>query len=581
MKAIKKDLSQFWPTIINSSPNGVLVVDDQGEILFYNTTAKVIFGRPIKKEDMVGRNIAEFRPEIWLDLNEVIKKGKPQLKKKITLADITIIANHSPIKTDGKIFGALLVFQDISEYETIISELKGYNSLYKELEAIFESSFDGLYITDGNANTIRVNSAYEKITGLSKNDLIGQNMHNLVKEKVFDSSVTLEVLEKKESITIMQKVLGEKQLIVTGTPVFDEKGEILLVVTNVRDITGLNNLRSQLEESRRINSSIYQTLQEHDGTEHALEKLVIKSQSMVQVIKKAIKVARAETSILLLGESGVGKSMIADIIHKMSPRKEGPFIKINCGAIPYSLMESELFGYEKGAFTGALHTGKAGLIEIANQGTVFLDEVGELKPDMQVKLLEVLENKTFKKIGSQRSTEVDVNIIAATNRDLKTMIKDGSFREDLYYRLNVVPISIPPLRKRKEDILPLAINVLEKFNKQKKLKKKLMPEILDRLGKYNFPGNVRELVNIVERMVILSDSDQIVVEDLPASIKEKQKIIHGLPVLKGSLKGMLADVEARIIKEALSRYDTILEVSKALKLHPTTLWRKMVKYGIR
>lgn len=581
MKAIKKDLSQFWPTIINSSPNGVLVVDDQGEILFYNTTAKVIFGRPIKKEDMVGRNIAEFRPEIWLDLNEVIKKGKPQLKKKITLADITIIANHSPIKTDGKIFGALLVFQDISEYETIISELKGYNSLYKELEAIFESSFDGLYITDGNANTIRVNSAYEKITGLSKNDLIGQNMHNLVKEKVFDSSVTLEVLEKKKSITIMQKVLGEKQLIVTGTPVFDEKGEILLVVTNVRDITGLNNLRSQLEESRRINSSIYQTLQEHDGTEHALEKLVIKSQSMVQVIKKAIKVARAETSILLLGESGVGKSMIADIIHKMSPRKEGPFIKINCGAIPYSLMESELFGYEKGAFTGALHTGKAGLIEIANQGTVFLDEVGELKPDMQVKLLEVLENKTFKKIGSQRSTEVDVNIIAATNRDLKTMIKDGSFREDLYYRLNVVPISIPPLRKRKEDILPLAINVLEKFNKQKKLKKKLMPEILDRLGKYNFPGNVRELVNIVERMVILSDSDQIVVEDLPASIKEKQKIIHGLPVLKGSLKGMLADVEARIIKEALSRYDTILEVSKALKLHPTTLWRKMVKYGIR
>lgn len=581
MKAIKKDLSQFWPTIINSSPNGVLVVDDQGEILFYNTTAKVIFGRPIKKEDMVGRNIAEFRPEIWLDLNEVMKKGKPQLKKKITLADITIIANHSPIKTDGKIFGALLVFQDISEYETIISELKGYNSLYKELEAIFESSFDGLYITDGNANTIRVNSAYEKITGLSKNDLIGQNMHNLVKEKVFDSSVTLEVLEKKKSITIMQKVLGEKQLIVTGTPVFDEKGEILLVVTNVRDITGLNNLRSQLEESRRINSSIYQTLQEHDGTEHALEKLVIKSQSMVQVIKKAIKVARAETSILLLGESGVGKSMIADIIHKMSPRKEGPFIKINCGAIPYSLMESELFGYEKGAFTGALHTGKAGLIEIANQGTVFLDEVGELKPDMQVKLLEVLENKTFKKIGSQRSTEVDVNIIAATNRDLKTMIKDGSFREDLYYRLNVVPISIPPLRKRKEDILPLAINVLEKFNKQKKLKKKLMPEILDRLGKYNFPGNVRELVNIVERMVILSDSDQIVVEDLPASIKEKQKIIHGLPVLKGSLKGMLADVEARIIKEALSRYDTILEVSKALKLHPTTLWRKMVKYGIR
>jgi transcriptional regulator with PAS, ATPase and Fis domain len=354
-----------------------------------------------------------------------------------------------------------------------------------------------------------------------------------------------------------------------------------LVVTNVRDITQLNTLRSQLEESRRINSSIYQTLQEHDGIEHTLEKLVIKSQSMIQVVKKAIKVAGAETSILLLGESGVGKSMLAGIIHKMSPRKEGPFIKINCGAIPYSLMESELFGYEKGAFTGALHTGKAGLIEIAHQGTVFLDEVGELKPDMQVKLLEVLENKTFKKIGSTQSTKIDINIIAATNRDLKTMIKDGDFREDLYYRLNVVPISIPPLRKRKEDILPLVINVLEKFNKQKKLKKSFLPETLDRLRKYNFPGNVRELVNIVERMIILSDGDQIIVEDLPESMKEEQGSGRYLNVLQGSLKERVADVEARIIQEALSRCKTISETSKELNLHPTSLWRKMVKYGIK
>ena len=581
MKSLKDSLSEFWPTILDSSPNGIIIVNDQGEILFYNATAKFLFARSITKEDMVGRHIIEFRPEIWPDLKEVMKTGRAQLKKKTVLGDITIIANRSPINKDGKIIGALLSFQDISEYETIISELKEYNSLYKELEAIFESSFDGLYITDGNANTIRVNSAYEKITGLLKKDLMGRNMHDLVEEKVFDYSVTIEVLEKKKPITIMQKVLGGKQLIVTGTPVFDENDEILLVVTNVRDITQLNTLRSQLEKSLRINSSIYQTLQEHDGIEHTLEKLVIKSQPMIQVVKKAIKVAGAETSILLLGESGVGKSMLAGIIHKMSPRKEGPFIKINCGAIPYSLMESELFGYEKGAFTNALHTGKAGLIEIAHHGTFFLDEVGELKLDMQVKLLEVLENKTFKKIGATQSTKIDVNIIAATNRDLKTMIKDGHFREDLYYRLNVVPILIPPLRERKEDILPLIINVLEKFNKQKKLKKSFLPETLDRLRKYDFPGNVRELVNIVERMIILSDGDKIVVEDLPESMKEEQGNGRYLNVLHGSLKERLADVEAHIIQEALIKCRSISETSRVLNLHPTSLWRKMVKYGIK
>ncbi|MCK5350786.1 MAG: sigma 54-interacting transcriptional regulator, partial [Desulfobacula sp.] len=342
------------------------------------------------------------------------------------------------------------MFQDISEYETIISELQGYNRLCKELEVIFESSYDGLYITDGYAKTIRVNSAYERITGLSKKNLIGRDMNSLVNEKVFDYSVTLEVLEKKKPITIMQQVKGGKQLIVTGTPVFDEKNEILLVVTNVRDITKLNTLRDQLEDSKRINCRFYQTLQEHDGIEHVLQEMVVKSQAMIQVVKKAIKVANSETSVLLLGESGVGKSMLARIIHQMSPRKNDPFVKINCGAIPESLMESELFGYEKGAFTGALHSGKAGLIEAAHGGTVFLDEVGELKLDMQVKLLELIEDKTFLKIGSGNATKVNVNIIAATNRDLKQMMRDGTFREDLFYRLNVIPIDIPPLRERKE-----------------------------------------------------------------------------------------------------------------------------------
>ncbi len=575
-----ENLPESWPTILDSSKNGILLINNKGVILFYNRAAKAIFGDPLD-EDVVGKHIAEIKLDAWPDLENTIKTGHPQYKKKITLHDVTIIVNRSPIKKGKKVIGVLSVFQDISEYETIISELQGYNRLNKELEAIFESSYDGLYITDGYAKTIRVNSAYERITGLSKKNLIGRDMNSLVNEKVFDYSVTLEVLEKKKPITIMQQVKGGKQLIVTGTPVFDEKNEILLVVTNVRDITKLNTLRDQLEDSKRINCRFYQTLQEHDGIEHVLQEMVVKSQAMIQVVKKAIKVANSETSVLLLGESGVGKSMLARIIHQMSPRKNDPFVKINCGAIPESLMESELFGYEKGAFTGALHSGKAGLIEAAHGGTVFLDEVGELKLDMQVKLLELIEDKTFLKIGSGNATKVNVNIIAATNRDLKQMMRDGTFREDLFYRLNVVPIDIPPLRERKEDIPVLVLNILEKFNKQKKINKRMAPETVDMLVRHSFPGNVRELVNIMERMIIMSEEDQIGLADLPSEIRKEVKTISDLSSRQGSLKEILTEVESQIIKDTVSRCSSVAEASKKLNLHPTTLWRKMTKHGIK
>ncbi|MCP4671097.1 MAG: PAS domain S-box protein [Desulfobacula sp.] len=575
-----KNLPVGWPTILDCSTNGIILISNTGMILFYNRAAKLIFGEPLD-EDVAGRHIGEIKPDAWPNIEKVIKTGQPQHKKKITHSGVTIIVNRTPVMEDEKVVAVLTVFQDISEYEAMISELKGYTMLNKELEAIFESSYDGLYITDGNAKTIRVNKAYERITGLSKKNLIGRNMNSLVDEKVFNYSVTLEVLKKKESITIMQQIKGGKQIIATGTPVFDEKNEILLVVTNVRDITKLNKLMAQVEDTKRINSRFYQTLQEHDGIEHALQEMVVKSKAMVQVVKKAIKVAKAETSVLLLGESGVGKSMLARIIHQMSPRKDDPFVKINCGVIPESLMESELFGYEKGSFTGASQSGKAGLIEAAHEGTVFLDEVGELKTDMQVKLLEVIEDKTFVKIGSSHSTKVNVNIIAATNRDLKKMIRNGTFREDLYYRLNVVPIRIPPLRDRKEDIPALVHNILEKFNRQKKIHKWMTPEAVDMLIGHDFSGNVRELVNIVERMVIMSDGDKIECADLPSEIGRNAQFISTISSQKGSLKEILAVIESQIIKDTVSRCSSITAASKELNLHPTTLWRKMTKYGIK
>jgi len=571
-------IAQLCAPIFDCSYNGIVVIDREGMIVIYNKAAvRMLRG---DQGSPVGRNLSEVMPETWPDLKHVLNTGQPQIGKRIVLPKATIIANRNPIILDGEVVGVISVFQDISEYEAIISELRGYKELHRELEAIFESSDDGLYITDGQANTIRVNTAYERITGLSRKDLINRNMRDLVNERVFDHSVTLEVLKTRSQVTIMQNIKGNKQVMVTGTPIFDESNDIVLVVTNVRDMTLLNRLKAELEESRRLSSRFYQSVLEHEKYEHVLQDIVVKSTAMAQVVQKAVKVSGVDISVLLSGESGVGKSMLARIIHLMSGRKERPFVKINCGTIPEPLMESELFGYAKGAFTGAAREGKAGLIEAAHTGSVFLDEVGDLTPAMQVKLLQVLEEKTFTRVGETRPTSVDVRIIAATNHDLKEMVRVGRFREDLYYRLNVIPIHIPPLRERREDIPALAMNILEKFRQTKGLHKRMEPEVLDQLMRYDYPGNVRELINIMERMIVMSEGDTITAADLPAELKEQSMASSRGPEEIRTLKDAAAAAEINMIDLALKHYGSLSGAARALDVHPTTLWRKMVRYGV-
>lgn len=562
----------------DASHNGIMVINRDGKILIYNKAAKRIFNDA--HPSLVGHNIKDIRPNAWVDMKDILKTGKSQIGRKLSLPEATIIANRTPLYADGKIAGVVSVFQDVSEHEKIISQLHNYQKLHKELEAIFESSYDGFYVADGDANTLRVNKSYERITGLSRKHLIGRNMKSLVEDQVFDHSVTLEVLQKKKPITLMQQVKSGKQVIVTGTPVFSEDGTISVVVTNVRDISELIELRLQLDETRKMSSFFYQSLQEYHEVDHALQDLVVKSQAMVQVVRKAIKVAKVEASVLITGESGVGKSMLARLIHKMSPRKEYPFVKINCGAIPESLMESELFGYEQGAFTGALASGKTGLIEAAHKGTVFFDEIAELKPEMQVKLLEIIEEKQFKRVGSTSTTSVDVHIIAATNQNLSELIRDGQFREDLFYRLNVVPILIPPLRHRREDIPALAESILEKFNRSKKLIKRLDPVVQELLRQYDYPGNVRELINTIERMIILSEGETLIPADLPSEIQTYDTLHTDVIAEQTPLKKALENYESQLLQKVLEKSDNISHAARLLKIHPTTLWRKMAKFNL-
>jgi PAS domain S-box-containing protein len=573
------DLQGPMAAIINASHNGIMILDREGIVVCYNAAASRIFGEV--PEDVVGQHFSTVRPKAWPDLQYVLKTGKPQVGRKLSLPNVTIIVNRSPVFLDGRVIGVISVFQDISEYEAIISKLQGYQELHRELEAIFESSEDGLYIADGNATTIRVNSAYERISRLSRENLVGRNISDLVNEGVFDSSVTLEVLQKRAQSTILQSFQGGKQVLVTGTPIFNDAGEIVLVVTNVRDITELNHLRAELEDSRLLSNRYYQTILEHEEMDQMLRDMVVKSKEMVQVVHRAVKAAATDISVLIKGETGTGKGMLARAIHQMSGRKDKPFVKINCGAIPEPLVESELFGYDRGAFTGAAKEGKAGLVQAAHDGTLFLDEIGELKPDLQVKLLELLEDKTFTRVGGTKPMSVDVRIIAATHRDLHSMMKENRFREDLYYRLNVVPITVPPLRERREDISLLVQRFFEEFNKEHKLAKRLSPEAMRLLQTSPFPGNVRQLLNVLERMAVMSENELIGIDDLPPEFRQSQGLVGRSDLGGLSLKGAVESLERQMISDALKQHPTELSAAKALGVHVTTLWRKATRYGLK
>ena len=561
---------------IDASHNGILAIDGEGTILIYNRAAQRIFN----DGDLVGRNIREIRPHAWAEMQEVLRTGVPQIGRKVKLLEVSIIANRTPIYRDGAIVGVISVFQDVSEHEKLISQLENYQKLHKELEAIFESSYDGFYITDGAARTLRVNKSYERITGLSRTSLIGRTMHELVAEQVFDHSVTLEVLQQRKAITLLQKIRGGKLVIVTGTPIFDDGGQVTTIVTNVRDISELNELRIALDESRKKSDFFYQSLQERHDVDHALDDLVVKSPAMVRVVQRAIKVAKVEASVLLTGESGVGKSMLAKLIHKMSSRRGQPFVKINCGAIPASLMESELFGYERGSFTGALASGKIGLIEAAHRGTVFLDEVAELRPEMQVKLLEVIEERQFKRVGATAATLVDVLIIAATNQNLQEQMRRGLFREDLFYRLNIVPIDIPPLRQRREDIPALAESILAKIGDRLQTEKKIDPLVYEMLRQYDYPGNVRELINAIQRMVVLSEGEVMGPADLPSEIRSSYEMQVGRLGRRRPLKDAMESYERSLLEKVLAESRHLNHAAEQLQVHPTTLWRKMARHRL-
>ncbi|MBE5108260.1 sigma 54-interacting transcriptional regulator [Bacillus thuringiensis] len=437
-----------------------------------------------------------------------------------------------------------------------------------DLKDVFEYAFDEIFVTDEQGIVVRVNSTCERHYQLAAEELVGKHVKELQKDGIFYPSATLEVIEKKRPIELVQTTKSGEYLHVRTRPVFDDEGNLRRVISYSRDLTELYQLRQKVEEMDNQLKTYKKELRE--TYEH--EGLIFKSIAMQKIVETIKKVSVVDSTVLVLGETGVGKSRLVRHLHEVSHRKNESFYEINCAALPTNLIESELFGYSGGSFTGANREGKKGLLESAHKGTLFLDEIGEMPLEIQAKLLQVLQEKTFRPVGGRELKKVDVRIVAATNRDLSEMVKQGSFRKDLYYRLNVIPISIPPLRERTEDILPLIYHYLQHFNKKYGRDVKLAPSTLQMFVGYPWEGNNREIENVIERIVITAD-DFVTVEDLPLSMQEATVEQSG-----ESLYRMLEEVERNIILKAYKTYGSSYKVAEFLQISQSAATRKIKKF---
>ncbi|PAB59701.1 sigma-54 interaction domain-containing protein [Anaeromicrobium sediminis] len=435
----------------------------------------------------------------------------------------------------------------------------------EKLKKILDNAYDEIFVYDNNYDVVYVNRACERHYGMKAEAIIGKNFYELEDDENWYPSVLPMVYKKKRRMTIEQKSYLGQTLITTAVPVFDDDENIEFVVMSVRDtLPDIALIRNEFEKNQDNLRKKKSKKLERDEIEIVSDKIIHKSDSMKELISFTNRVSKVDSTIMILGESGAGKGILAKYIHSMSKRCDKSILTLNCAAIPEDLLESELFGYSKGAFTGADYGGKVGLLELADKGTLFLDEIGELSPRLQAKLLHVIQDKQFIPIGSKEIKSVDIRIITATNRDLLELIEQKQFREDLYYRLNVVEIDIPPLRERPDDIIALSNYFINKFNKKYERTCSISKECMNFFIRYHWPGNVRQLMNAVERLVVTSIKPTIEINDLPKVFFRKLESDNRyFPESYASAK---ESFEKDLVIKAFKRFKTTRKVSEALKI---------------
>jgi PAS domain S-box-containing protein len=571
------DLQSLAPAFIEALSVPLLVCDGEMRIVFSNTVAET------QLNAMAGMLLAESLPKLAEAVGNFRRSAT--VHPPLTILRGTsapYLALLSSVKSPSGPL-TLCLLPPAPATPDGDRRMLNFEALTLELQAIIDSSSDGLFVCDGDANVIRVNPASERIHKRPASEMVGRNMRELIPEGFIDRSAALEACMQKETVSLLQNMPNNRKLISIGTPVFDQAGELIRVVVSERDITEIDTLQRELENQEAIKDQFRHQMLEMQQTELEKRKIIARSPNMIKALRQAMRVATADSSVLILGESGVGKGVIADMIHHNSRRADRPLIKINCGAIPESLVEAELFGYEKGAFTGANTGGKPGQFELANEGILFLDEVAELPLSAQVKLLRFLEDGRITRLGATEERKVDVRVLAATHRDLDDMVEKGTFRLDLYYRLNVIPIHVPAVRERKDCLVPLIRHYIDHFSLINHESRRLSRAAIDALCNYSFPGNVRELMNICERLVVMSETEVIDMVDLPVQVAGSAKT--RLPEEMDwpetvTLQEALETVEKKLLTKARERYRSQSRIAEVLGVNQSTIARKLKRYGL-
>ncbi len=559
-------------------PDGIVVVLPSGIIAYANGAAARFLA--LSKEELVGSHARDIQRSVWEDISTVFQDGIPQLGVRDSIGGKLYITNRLPLRFKNRIEGVFSFFQAVFAYDQYARELESYKQMAQLLDAIMESSYDGLWITDRHGNVVKLNKAAERNTGCNAPDVLGRNVADLVAEGYVDESVTVQVLKRKTTVTLVQTTKANKKLLATGNPILNSRGEIDVIIINDRDITELDRIRRELEESKALVDQYRSELSDFHLRELESNFFVCRSKEMESVYERALMVARFDTTVLITGESGVGKGLVAKLIHQKSERSSGPFVRVDCASIVETLFESELFGYEKGAFTGAGAKGKPGLVEMAEGGTLFLDEISEAPLSQQVKLLRFLDEKCVMRVGGSTVRPVDTRVIAATNRDLAEQVRKNTFREDLFYRLNVVSLAIPPLRGRTQDMLDLITFFTRRFKAKHDLNRSIDGEVLDALLHYDYPGNVRELQNIVESMMVLSKAEVVTLSELPPLVCQfvgPAQLRRALE--QGSLKSAIGQLELEQIAGAVRKYGSQQQAARHLGINQSTISRKMKRYS--
>ena len=569
------NISDLSP-LLDATARTIFTVDPEGTITNLSSLAQQKLGIS------AGHSLLVELPDFWPQVKKILSGESTQQDLSLHLRQQEFFVDIHPLRINERIEGAVCTLVDSRQLEIMTRKLPSFQTMSRELDTIIDSSSDGLFVCDANANVIRVNPASERIHKLASRELVGRNMRDLIADGFIDRSAALETCQTKQPASLLQNKDGRK-LISIATPVFDDMGELIRVVVSERDITEIDTLQRELEQQEAISGQFREQMLAMQQAELDSKQVIARSPQMIRALQQAIRVAGANSSVLVLGESGVGKGLIADLIHKNSRRAKHPLIKINCGAIPESLIEAELFGYEKGAFTGAQAGGKPGHFELADGGTLFLDEIAELPLPSQVKLLRFLEDGRITRLGGTSSKNVDVRVLAATHRDLEQMVEEGRFRLDLYYRLNVIPIQVPAVRERRDCIVPLIRHYIDHFSKQTGSKKRLTRATLDALTSYSYPGNVRELMNICERLVVMSLTETIDLPDLPDQVATGTDSLdfRNIDWPEGTtLQHTLDQVEKNILQQALQRFPNQTEIAEALGVNQSTVARKLKRHGL-